>query len=232
MNTITTQLFIIICLLCNVAAMAQDESDPKGEEYEIEEIYQPGSELTETSAATSIATSSFSSKFVENDNFVHLEWKTSNNKGKFIIEHSVDDEIYNEIGTAEVAGFEEGHYIYEAREFEPGINFYRLKQEVNGNYIYSEMQAVSVSKKDDIHILSLKDDGDKKKIQLRLREKQQVVIQLFDEEGNLEKELLNQVMDVNEIIFRTISKDDYEPGTYFILIKGETFKQSKKIKLP
>lgn len=229
MVTKITQLFIIIGLLCSIEAIAQKDNSKTGEEYTIEETYQPDGEIVE---ASSVKTSSFDSKFVENDNFVHLEWKTSNSKGRFIIEHSIDDEIYTEIGTTEAIGFEDGHYVFEAREFEPGINFYRLKQEVGDDYIYSEIQAVSVSKKDDVHILKLKDDGDKKKIQLRVRERQQVVIQLFDKEGNLEKELFNQVMDINEIIFRTISKDDYEPGTYFVLIKGETFKQSKKIELP
>ncbi|MFK7947941.1 MAG: hypothetical protein AB8G11_10140 [Saprospiraceae bacterium] len=231
MVTKITQLFIIICLLCNIEAIAQKSSSKTGEEYTIEETYQPDEKKIEASPS-SITTSLFDSKFIENDNFVHLEWKTSKNNGAFIIEHSIDDEIYNEVGTTEAIGFEDGHYVFEAREFEPGINFYRLKQEIGGNYIYSEVQAVTVSKKDDVHILKLKDDGDRKKIQLRVREKQQVVIQLFDEEGNLEKELFNQVMDINEIIFRTISKDDYEPGTYFVLIKGESFKQSKKIELP
>lgn len=230
MITKITPLFIVIYLLCSIEGIAQKSIPKTGEEYTIEETYQPEGEKAE--ASTSINTSSFDSKFIETDNFVHLEWKTSKNKGVFIIEHSIDDEIYNEIGTTNAIGFEDGHYIFEAREFEPGINFYRLKQEIDGNYLYSETQAVSVSKKDDVHILKLRDEGDKTKIQLRVREKQQVVIQLFDEEGNLEKELFNQFMDVNEIIFRTISKEEYEAGTYFILIKGDNFKQSKKIELP
>ena len=232
MNAKITQLFIIIFLLCNVASIAQNNSSKTGEEYTIEETYQPNDKTAETAPATSINTSSFSSRFIESNNFVQLEWKTTKNKGQIIIEHSIDGKIYSEIGTAEVAGFEQGHYIYEAREFEPGINFYRLKQKVGETYTYSQTQAVSVSKKDDVHVLSLKDDEGKKKIQLRVREKQQVVIQLYDKEGNMKKELFNQIMDVNEIIFRTISKDAYEAGTYFVLIKGETFKQSKKIELP
>lgn len=231
MVTKITQLSIIICLLYSFNAVGQKSHSKTGEEYTLEETYQPKSETVETSPS-SINTSSFDSKFIENDNFVQLEWKTAESNGTFIIEHSIDNEIYNEIGTTDAAGFETGHYVYEAREFEPGINFYRLKQEIDGNYIYSETQAVSVSKKDDIHILKLRDEGDTKKIQLRVREKQKVVIELFDYDGNLEKELFNQVMDVNEIIFRTISKDEYKPGTYFILIKGENFKQSKKIELP
>lgn len=229
MVTKITQLFIFISLLCSFESIAQKSTSKTGEEYTIEENYQPESS---GEAATSIKTSLFNSEFVENDNFVQLEWKTSKNQGTFTIEHSIDDEVYNEIGTTDALGFENGHYIFEAREFEPGINFYRLKREVGDSYIYSETQAVSVSKKDDVHVLSLRDDGDRKKIELRVREQQQVVIQLYDDEGKLKKELFNQIMDVNEIIFRTISKDDYEPGTYFVLIKGETFKQSKKIELP
>jgi hypothetical protein len=141
--------------------------------------------------------------------------------------------MYQEIGRVEnPIGFENSRYTFEAREFEAGINFYRLKQEINGEEIYSEIKAVTVSKKDDIHILNIIDEDEVKKIRLRLREEQKVTIELYDTEGNLTKVLLNQEMTVNEIIFRTIKKSDFPPGKYFILIKGENFKQSKKITLP
>ena len=71
-----------------------------------------------------------------------------------------------------------------------------------------------------------------KKIELRSREIQKVVIQLYDIDGNLKKELFNQDMAINEIIFRDIKKDDFPAGDYFILIKGNNFRQSKKITLP
>lgn len=235
MNIKIIQLFIIALLLCSFTSYAQKKDAAKTGEYEIEADYEPektATSPTKTESPSVINPTSFEGKFIENENFVQLEWKIKNKSGTFYIEHSIDDEYYTEIGFTEAVGFETDHYIFEAREFEAGINFYRIKQKINGKTIYSDTKAVSVSKKDDIHVLKLRDEGDSKKIQLRVRERQQVVIQLYDNQGNLKKELFNQVMDVNEIIFRTISKDDYEAGIYFILIKGENFKQSKKIELP
>lgn len=234
MVTKITRLFIIIILLISVNSFGQKTNTPKTGEYEIEADYDPATDGVEASdAATSIKLAVFKGEYIEESSFIQLEWEINRQLGPFIVEHSIDDEIYSEIGeVTDPIGFEKSHYAFEAREFEAGINFYRLKQNVKGKMIYSEVKAVSVSKKDDIHILKLKDEGDATKIQLRVREGQKVVIQLYDKDGKMKKELFNQIMDDNEIIFRTIVKNEFEAGTYFILIKGETFKQSKKINLP
>lgn len=238
MVTKITQLFIIIGLLVSVNSFGQKSNTPKSGEYEIEADYAPGKEekvvkTEDAAAATSIKLSVFKGAYIEESSFIQLEWAINVKLGTFIVEHSIDGETYSEIGeVVDPAGFEKSLYAFEAREFEAGINFYRLKQVVNNKVIYSESKAVSVSKKDDVHILKIKDEGDTKKIQLRVRETQNVVIQLYDKEGNLKKELFNQKMDDNEIIFRTIIKNEFEAGTYFILIKGDNFKQSKKVELP
>ena len=228
-----TYLLIIILIAITIQSFAQKEGDvTKAGDYKIEAIYHPNAAITENSSPAAIGLASFDGKYIEGQSFISLTWKISKKLGTFVVEHSVDNEMYKEIGRVENSiGFENSRYTFEAREFEAGINFYRLKQEVNGDEIYSEIKAVTVSKKDDIHILNIIDEDEVKKIRLRLREEQKVTIELYDTEGNLTKVLLNQEMTVNEIIFRTIKKSDFPPGKYFILIKGKNFKQSKKITL-
>ena len=231
-------LFIGILIIAVLQAHAQKPDEPtstKSEEYEIEADYDPTMKSPPNKTATPmiIGLASFKGEYFKGENFVRLSWGISKKLGIFVVEHSIDGKLYREIGSVEnPIGFEDAHYTFEAREFEAGINFYRLRQDIGGDVIYSEMKAITVSKKDGILIFEITDKGDSKRIELRSREIQNVSIQFLDAEGNLKKELFNQGMTVNEIIFRDIKKEDFPSGEYFILVKGQNFKQSKKIVLP
>lgn len=227
-------LFIVILTIITLQIFAQKHGEPvKTTDYEIEGIYDPTLKTPENATPAVIGLASFEGKYIEGQSFVGLTWMISKKLGTFIVEHSANGENYTEIGRVEnPVGFENSLYTFEAREFEGGINFYRLKQIVDGKPIISEVKAVTVSAKDNAIEIDYLDESATKKIKIRSREIQQVVIQLYDDEGNLKKELFNQEMTVNEIIFRGIQKNDFPPGNYFILIKGENFKQSKKITLP
>lgn len=225
---------ILTIIAVQIFAQKPDETVKTGE-YEIEGIYDPNLKppTPENISPAAIGLASFEGRYIEGQSFVELTWVISKKFGTFIIEHSIDGKKYYEIGEVDnTVGFENSLYTFEAREFGGGINFYRLKQIVNSKAIYSEVKAITVSEKDDAIEVEYSDKEGVKRIQLRSREIQQVVIQLYDAEGNLQKELFNQDMTVNEIIFRDIKKNDFIPGNYFVLIKGEHFKQSKKIILP
>ncbi len=233
------QLFIGIYLLMSVSNSFGQKTDAgntkKNDDsnYEIELPYEPDAKENPNANPGAIGLASFTGKYVEGESFVQLEWVISKKLENFVVEHSVDGEDYKEIGRVEnPIGFENSRYTFEAREFDAGINFYRLKQTLGNTSIYSEVKALRISEKNDAHVLNLIDDGNLKKIQLRVYEAQKVSVQLYDSEGHLVKELFNQKMDYNEIIFRSINKGDFKQGTYFVLIKGENFKQSKKIELP
>jgi hypothetical protein len=237
-------LFIGILMAVTLQAYAQkpDEST-KSEEYEIERTYDPTIlELPENTIQTAtkpiptpgvVGVASFEGKYFEKERFVRLTWIMSKKLGIFIIEHAANGDGYQEIGKVDnPIGFEQSKYTFDAKKIEVGLNFYRLKQNINGEAIYSEVKGIMVTENNDILVFELTDNGSSIRVTLRSREIQQVTIQLYDLEGNLKKELLNQDMTVNEIIFRDINKDDFPVGDYFVLVKGHNFKQSKKITLP
>lgn len=239
-------LFVGILMAVTLQAYAQKPDDAtKTEEYTIEGNFDPTmSKSPESTATTTIAVkpiptpavislASFECKYFEKEKFVRLNWTMSKKLGTFVIEHAANGNGFQEIGKVDnPIAFEQSQYTFDAKRFEVGLNFYRLKQNINGEVIYSEVRPVTVTENSEVLVFELRDNVSVKKIELRSREIQKVVIQLYDIDGNLKKELFNQDMAINEIIFRDIKKDDFPAGDYFILIKGNNFRQSKKITLP
>jgi hypothetical protein len=223
----------MILVLLPTLMFAQPEGDEIKGEFEVIHDYDPNETVSETAIPASILVKTFDAVFNEQEGFVQLHWKLNNTLGAFIIEHSTDGENYNEIGTVnDASGFEADYFIFEAREFDPKVNFYRLKQVIKETIIYSNPLNVSVSPNDDEHFLEFEDIDDKRKVKLRVREKQNVTMKLINSEGVVVKVLLNQELEINEIVFRTIDKGNFIPGEYFLLIEGKSFRQSKKIQLP
>lgn len=229
-------LLIGILMVTTLQAYTQkpENSVKPDSEYNLEGIYDPTMKSPESGTIPEIISlASFELKYFEKEKLIRLNWSMSKKLGTFIIEHTVNGQPYQEIGKVDnPIGFEKSQYTFDAKEFEKGLNFYRLKQEINGKIIYSEIKSVIIEESSSILLIELSDKGNAKRIELRSREIQNVVVQLYDAEGNLKKELLNQDMAVNEIIFRDIQKNDFPKGDYFILVKGQNFRQSKKITLP
>ena len=151
---IIIQLFLMILMLLPTLMQAQPEGDEAKGEFEVIHDYDPNLSTTVSAVPASIIVKTFDAVFNEEEGFVQLRWKLDNKLGAFVIEHSTDGEAYNEIGTVnETSGFEIDYFIFEAREFDPKVNFYRLKQIVNETVIYSNPLNVSVSPNDDEHFL-------------------------------------------------------------------------------
>lgn len=237
-------LLIGILMAVTLQAYTQktDETVRTSSEYEIVRDYDPNAKTpqNETTTLTKpiltpavVSLASFDVKYFEKEKLVRLTWIMSKKLGTFIVESMTNGDAFQEIGRVDnPIGFEQSQYTFDAKKFESGLNFYRLKQEINGDVIYSQVKWVSVEENSDVLVFELTDKGDAKRVELRSREIQNVIIQLYDAEGNLKKELFNQNMTVNEIIFRDIKKDDFPKGDYFVVVKGQNFKKSKKITLP
>jgi Secretion system C-terminal sorting domain len=75
---------------------------------------------------------------------VRLEWATlvENNSSSFIIEKSIDQKTWSQIGTVLSRGNSNGRTVYSHIDLQPvnGYNFYRLKQvDLDGQVVYSEV---------------------------------------------------------------------------------------------
>jgi hypothetical protein len=92
-----------------------------------------------------------------NEKSVNLNWATSNeiNNDKFIIESSIDGEIFSSIGEIQGAGTSTERHDYRFTHYTPsaGTNYYRLKQiDFDGTNEYSKVVAVEMKGSDDIVI--------------------------------------------------------------------------------
>ena len=231
MKTRITWLWTFLFSLCSFLTIAQKNGNPdKNSEYTIEIEYAPveDQKLREKSAMN---LTSFHCQFYKNDNTVLLNWEATNIEGEFIIEYSPDNVSFLEIGSTKVAEFN-NFFSFKTDVCQTGKNFYRIKQQYNNKFIVSEVKAIKIIGAEQSHFLDLIDENDKKRLQLRVQEKQFVSIQLFDHQGNIKKELFGQVMEENEIIFRTFPKFEFQAGAYFLVIKGEKFKQILGVSLP
>jgi Secretion system C-terminal sorting domain len=75
---------------------------------------------------------------------VRLEWATlvENNSSSFIIEKSIDQKTWSQIGTVSARGNSNSRTVYSHLDLQPvnGYNFYRLKQvDLDGQAVYSEV---------------------------------------------------------------------------------------------
>lgn len=231
MKTRITWFWAALFSLCSFLAIAQKNNNPNKEsEYTIEIEYTPveNQGLSEKSAMN---LSSFHCRFSEYDNTVLLNWQASNIEGEFIIEYSTDNVSFLEIGSMKIAQFN-NLFSFKTDYYQTGRNYYRIKQLYNNNFTFSEIKAIEIIGSELSHFLELIDENDKKRLQLRVQEKQFVSIQLLDSQGNIKKDLFGQVMEENEIIFRTFPKYEFPSGNYFLVIKGDKFNQILSIRLP
>lgn len=82
-----------------------------------------------------------------------LNWETAseNNSLHFVVERTLDGEIWDSITTVEAQGYSEELNFYETYDETPqqGVNYYRLKQvDTDGWFEYSEIKSVQFNNED------------------------------------------------------------------------------------
>ncbi len=159
-----------------------------------------------------------------------LEWvtKTEINNDYFTVEHSLDGENFEAIGTVRGAGNStiSLHYAYNDYQSFKGINYYRLTQhDFNGEIHYSEPIAVESEGQNLLQLLSVfpnPTDGD---IHLKIvaLEETTVEIKIQDIYGKqcLNKEMLLEEGS-NNLKFELGS---YSPGLYFVSLQSRKLHQ-------
>jgi hypothetical protein len=152
------------------------------------------------------------------DNKIIIDWAVASqiNCAKFIVQHSVDLERFDDIGS--IPG--EGNYLselaYNHSHIDPvlGINYYRIKQEdFDGNYTYSAIADVEYKSNTD----KIYPNPSKDFINIYTTKGSQ--IEIFDMFGKA----VNRLITVLETSKLDIS--EYKPGIYFFkLSNGNNFK--------
>lgn len=113
--------------------------------------------VTVTLVASFLPVELISFNALGNEKSVNLAWATANevNNEKFIIESSIDGEIFSSIGETQGAGTSTERHDYRFTHYTPsaGANYYRLKQiDFDGTFEYSKVVAVEMKGNNDIVI--------------------------------------------------------------------------------
>ena len=106
--------------------------------------------VTIVSGSLPITLLNFSGTFFQSD--VHLNWQTSQeiNTSHFIIERSLDGNIFSSIGRVSASGNSSASISYSFADLQPiqGKNFYRLKMvDQDGKFTYSNVIAIRLNEK-------------------------------------------------------------------------------------
>ena len=161
------------------------------------------------------------------DNNVILNWTTAtemNNKG-FEIQRSPEGTSWKVLGFVNGAGNsnEENKYSYTDNQLDPGIYYYRLKQEDHdGQFKYSYVVSIKLGSK----IFELGQNqpnpfSGRTYINFSLAEKRKVTLTIFDSQGKLIKTVLDETRDAGNHVI-DLNLDMLSSGIYYYkLVAGD-----------
>lgn len=166
------------------------------------------------------------------DKFIEIKWAPKAKPAyikKYIIEYSKDDINYRQIGT--VSPDLKNIYEYKSIIYQAGTNYFRVVQvDKADNESVSERINVMCGFPDRYQ-LDLENVENQLKIKLQVRTTQRVYMELLTPDGEVKKSLYSGEMEQNEMIFRMVDFSSLAIGTYYLSIRGQTFRMSKEIKL-
>ncbi|MEL6944279.1 MAG: T9SS type A sorting domain-containing protein, partial [Bacteroidota bacterium] len=160
-------------------------------------------------------------QFYENE--VTLSWTTASEEENdyFQIEKSRDGQKFEAIGKVKGAGnsLEQRTYQFVDDAAKAGVNYYRLAQfDYNGTMEYHQVIAVAMKSKDakvKIYPTLVNDE-------LNVNLEGEATVSIMNISGALVKEI--QIFN-----FATLDVSDLMTGTYFLVIKGESFVEALRM---
>ena len=165
---------------------------------------------------------SFDGKAID-EKSIELNWVTlsENNNSGFVVEHSSDGFLWEEIGFVDGMGSSDilQEYKFLDKHPEIGNNYYRLKQiDFNDQYEYSNVINIKFSNESKIDIYPNPTTG---KINIKGIDTELTEIEIYDSLGKLVRYLPQNMgnVDISELPI----------GVYFISIKSNNFKFTKRI---
>jgi uncharacterized repeat protein (TIGR01451 family) len=183
------------------------------------------------SATLPVSIQSFSGNFV-NDK-VKLQWTTSSEIGSsfFEVQHSVDGSDFYKIGIVNASGNSSlaKSYSFIDSFASVGTNYYRLKMvDINGEFKYSNVISQKQVNNASLVEVMANPFHDKLQMKIRLRQKQNVQIKLFDGTGlAVTQQILHGEAGVNMVEFRNV--DALAKGIYVLEMNVDGKPVSKQV---
>jgi hypothetical protein len=160
---------------------------------------------------------------------VSLVWATASeeNFDRFVIEHTLDGQTFNEIGSVKGAGNSASmnHYSFEDQSPVLGKSYYRLKSiDFDGYTEYFNIVAVNIEGATTFSAYPSPSNGQSINIQMNFKPSAQSVVKIIDSNGGMVME--SKVSSFDNFI--RFSKD-LRPGIYSVLyISGNTTEKSTR----
>lgn len=151
---------------------------------------------------------------------VKLDWSTATevNNDYFTVERSLDALNFSAIGVVDGAGNSTSTRFYELMDNEPygGTSYYRLKQmDFDGNYSYSNIEAVNLSGMDIIQVFP-NPASNEVKFLLGSSEKVDITIDIYDMLGRTVYRDTKHIED--DLTIYSVDVDRYPAGVYMICV--------------
>ena len=167
-----------------------------------------------------------------------LKWTTASelNNAGFSIEHARGD------STFEPVAFVDGHgstttphqYRFRTDDLEPGHHTFRLKQiDLDGSFSYSDQVELDVELPDAYTLSSAYPNpfNPETRLNLTLREAQQVTVEVYDVLGRRVRTLFRGAMEANRQQALRFEAGDLASGLYLIQVRGESFHDVREVTL-
>jgi len=170
----------------------------------------------------------FSGSFA--DRFVAVTWTPISNPENvkyYYVQYARDGKNYESIG--KVYSNLKNHYAFNSIVYHAGVNYFRIVQVGKDGKELTSRKINVMCGFADRYTLDFEQYTDEIKLKFQVNNTQKVVFEILDDKGNLKQELFKGEMMEGEIIFRTVNIGDWENGKYYLSMRGESFRENKKI---
>ncbi len=220
---------IITVLSVNVA---NGQKDTEQSEKSVEIIYGYSFEDNKKDIASSKVLTLQSFEGVVMSDHILLKWRSNLDVNSFIIESATKDEssAFKKIGYTDVSyDFNNELYSFKVITYKPGCNYFRFKVKQGENEIVSKSYMV-VAGEPDKHVLTVEAIGQDKKLTFQVKKPEKVSLKLVDKSGTTVKVLVDeQYLMKDEIIFKVLKYDEFKAQTLFLVLEGDSIKESRKV---
>lgn len=164
----------------------------------------------------------FTAVYNASERNVQLNWTTASeiNLEHFTIEKTVDGINYETIGSVNASGTSQENHAYEMFDLQPtaGISYYRLKLiNYDGAFVFSDLRTINLENELAVSIYPNPSSIQVLKIQITLKQKEDVEIQFYNEIGQLIIE--DQLFSIDKYVYNVTDKFKEYSGILFCRIK-------------
>lgn len=211
----------LCCLLVSTASLTAQSNTAKGEDAPI--ALMPTKEV-----ATSLNLLTFRGNFY--DKMIQLTWSpivAPDAVAEYRVGYSANGNDFQMIGR--VFPKLDNHYTFSSIIYHAGANYFKIVQ-INKDGTVQASEPINVMCGfPDRYELDFTHANTKIEISLQVRSDQNVTMEVLRPNGKTHQALFEGQMMKNEVIFRTINVTNWKAGKYYLIINGQTFRESQEI---